>query len=164
MSRKEQKAALDKRWYVYYSFRSPETGKMVRQAQIKGGANNFATKKERYQFLAILRNNLHQLLAMGFNPYEDNSELVQKLEGESHQKKKHSKIKREKVETKQVKPSLPQNPRKTKQKPVDKGMEIHEALEYGLKIKKIHLLPLALRSTRTISQDSKNAYALSDQI
>ncbi|WP_246160904.1 tyrosine-type recombinase/integrase [Maribacter flavus] len=136
LSRKEQKEALDKRWYVYYSFRNPKTGKMVRQGRIKGGANTFRTKKERYQFLAILRNNLHQLLAMGFNPYEDNSELIQKLEGDHPQKKEPSKAKKNKVDAIKVKPSSPKNPRTTKQKTADAGMEIHEALEYGLKIKR----------------------------
>ena len=38
-SKAQQKAALDKEWYVYYSFRNPETKKLVRQTNIKYGAN-----------------------------------------------------------------------------------------------------------------------------
>ncbi|MDC6388968.1 hypothetical protein PP182_09775 [Maribacter sp. PR1] len=44
LSSKKQNDALKKRWYVYYSFRNPETGKFTRQRQIKGGANTLKTK------------------------------------------------------------------------------------------------------------------------
>ncbi|MDC6388781.1 site-specific integrase [Maribacter sp. PR1] len=136
LSRKEQNDALDKPWYVYYSFRNPETGKMIRQGQIKGGANKFKTKKERYQFLAILRNNLHQLLAMGFNPYSDNSELIHKIEGEPNHKKEHSETKKRKPKSERAKSIISKNSKPKIQKPVDNGMEIHKAMEFGLQIKK----------------------------
>jgi len=37
LTKAEQKEALEKDWYVYYSFRNPNTGKLVRQQNIKGG-------------------------------------------------------------------------------------------------------------------------------
>ena len=136
LSAKEKKEALEKSWYVYYSFRDPTTGKMVRQGQIKGGANKFKNKKERYRFLAILRNNLHQLLAMGFDPYADNSELIAKIQG----KPESSDVQKEMDEGKNMgKKTGPRKPKRTsvqKAKKEDSGMNIDEALEFGLEIKK----------------------------
>lgn len=39
LSKEEQKAALEKDWYIYYSFRNPKTGKLERQNNFKGGIN-----------------------------------------------------------------------------------------------------------------------------
>jgi hypothetical protein len=44
LSNREKKEALSKRWYVYYSFRNPKTGKLARQTNIKAGANNLKIK------------------------------------------------------------------------------------------------------------------------
>ena len=79
-SKAEQKTALDKEWYVYHSFRHPETKKLVRQSNIKYGANNFKTKNERSEVLKSLQRNLMILLKNGFNPYEDNTERLQMLQ------------------------------------------------------------------------------------
>ncbi|WP_159946934.1 hypothetical protein [Polaribacter septentrionalilitoris] len=46
LSTKAQKAALDKPWYLYFSYRNPKTGKLERQTNIKGDANKYLTKKE----------------------------------------------------------------------------------------------------------------------
>ncbi|QXP63284.1 tyrosine-type recombinase/integrase [Polaribacter sp. R2A056_3_33] len=72
---KEKKAALDKPWYVYFSFRNPQTNKLKRQPNIKAGVNKLKTKRERYAFLRTMQEGLLQLLDYGFNPYEDNSDL-----------------------------------------------------------------------------------------
>lgn len=44
------KGDLSKRWYVYFSFRNPKTGKLERQTNIKGDANKYLTKKEQYNY------------------------------------------------------------------------------------------------------------------
>ncbi len=79
LSREERREALQKDWYVYYSFRDPGTGKLKRQSQIKGGANRFKTKTKRLKFLRTLQRNLLVLLEAGFDPYRDNSELEAKF-------------------------------------------------------------------------------------
>jgi integrase len=66
---------LSKRWYVYFSFRDPQTGKLKRQQNIYGNVNLYKTKEERLSILSSFRRNLLNLLKEGYNPYEDNSEL-----------------------------------------------------------------------------------------
>ncbi|MBC8768416.1 site-specific integrase [Arenibacter sp. BSSL-BM3] len=75
LTKKEQQQALDKDWFVYFSFRDPKTGRLKKRPQIKGGANRLKTKKERLTFLKIIQRNLLILLEAGFNPYKDNSDL-----------------------------------------------------------------------------------------
>lgn len=139
LSKKDQREAMAKNWYVYYSFRNPKTGKLTRQGQIKGGANKFKTKNERYRFLSVLRNNLYQLLAMGFDPYGDNSELIAKVQGDpSLKKSKNKKSEEEKtIKTHVIKPkkSSKKSHPNIKQKE-NLGMDIDEAFEFGLEIKK----------------------------
>lgn len=79
LSKKQKDEALSKDWYVYFKFRNPETGKLVRQPNIKAGANRIKTKEERYKFLSDIRDSLELLLKMGFNPYDDNTQLEEKL-------------------------------------------------------------------------------------
>jgi hypothetical protein len=80
LSKAEQKNALEKDWYVYYSFRDPNTGKLTRQPNIKAGANKFKTKQERLSILKTLQRNLQLLLEKGFSPYADNTELEKQLQ------------------------------------------------------------------------------------
>ena len=70
---------LSKRWYVYFSFKDPETGKMKRMGNIYGKVNNYKTKEARLTILTSYRKNLLFLLKKGFNPFEDNTILHQKL-------------------------------------------------------------------------------------
>jgi len=79
LSKTEQESALQKDWYIYYSFRNPITGKLERQPNIKAGANKFKTKKERLEILKSLQRNLQILLERGFNPYADNTEKKEQL-------------------------------------------------------------------------------------
>ncbi|MFL0093581.1 site-specific integrase [Tenacibaculum maritimum] len=74
LTKEEQKKALSKPWYVYYSFRNPKSGKLERQDNIKGGANYYRTKKERIEILETYCRNLSRLLTQGYNPYEDNKD------------------------------------------------------------------------------------------
>lgn len=75
-----------KRWYVYFSFRNPETGKMKRLSNIYGQANNFKTKEARFSVLTIYRKRLIYLLKQGYNPFEDNTELYQRLKQKQESK------------------------------------------------------------------------------
>ncbi|MFY7741576.1 MAG: tyrosine-type recombinase/integrase [Flavobacterium sp.] len=70
LSKEEQKAALEKDWYIYYSFRNPKTGKLERQNNFKGGINRSKSKVARMKFLLRNQRNLSMLLEKGFNPYE----------------------------------------------------------------------------------------------
>ncbi len=70
---------LSKRWYVYFSYEDPNTGKLKRQTPIYGNANTFKTKEERLAVLSIYRRVLVKLLKQGYSPYEDNTELHTKL-------------------------------------------------------------------------------------
>ncbi|HCE54388.1 MAG TPA: integrase [Lutibacter sp.] len=63
---------LTKRWYVYFSFRHPETGKLVRQNPIFAKFNSlYKTKKERLTNFNILRETLENFLKDGYSPYKN---------------------------------------------------------------------------------------------
>jgi len=66
---------LKKRWYVYFSYRNPKTGKLERLNPIYGKANTFHTKENRLTVLTAYRKKLIHLLKEGFNPFEDNTTL-----------------------------------------------------------------------------------------
>ena len=66
---------LTQRWYVYFSFRNPQTGKLTRQTPIYGNANTFKTKQERYEILNAYRKTLVALLEKGLSPYDSNVSL-----------------------------------------------------------------------------------------
>lgn len=77
---------LSKRWYVYYSYRNPETGKLKRMKNIYGKVNRFKTKEARYSALNLYKNRLLRFLNDGYNPFDDNTELhKQKLKEQSNQ-------------------------------------------------------------------------------
>ncbi|WP_417558804.1 tyrosine-type recombinase/integrase [Mesoflavibacter zeaxanthinifaciens] len=92
LTKKEQLEALSKDWYLYYSFRNPKTGKLVRQTNIKGGANKFKDKRRRYYILKTLKSGLETVLAEGFNPYIDNMTLEEYLIFKSSNKSKEKKV------------------------------------------------------------------------
>jgi len=70
LTKSEQKAALAKSWYIYYSYRDPDTQKLKRQANIRGGANTFSTRKERFTLLKPLKKALEFVLSRGYNTYQ----------------------------------------------------------------------------------------------
>ncbi|PQJ81500.1 tyrosine-type recombinase/integrase [Polaribacter glomeratus] len=94
---------LSKRWYIYFSFRNPKTGKLERMQNIYGKANIYKTKEERLQVLTSYRKNLLILLKKGYNPFENNEKLYQEI----------NTIKDNKV-----------TPATSKEKPVEKEVEI----------------------------------------
>ncbi|WP_298882001.1 site-specific integrase [uncultured Polaribacter sp.] len=73
------KGDLTKRWYVYFSFRNSQSGKLERMANVYGKVNHYKTKEARMSVLSSYRKNLLFLLKQGFNPFEDNTELYQNL-------------------------------------------------------------------------------------
>ena len=79
LSKQEQHDAFSKDWYVYFSFRNPETGKMIRQTNVKLDANRIKIPKERFEYLKTVQQDLYLLLRKGFNPYLNNTELKNKI-------------------------------------------------------------------------------------
>ena len=71
---------LKKRWYIYFSFRDPENGKLVRQTPFYGNTNKYKTKEDRMSVLVTYRKVLLKLLEQGYDPYSDNLELHQSLQ------------------------------------------------------------------------------------
>ncbi len=104
---------LSKRWYVYFSFRNPETGKMTRQTPVYGNANRYRTKAERMEILTMYRRSISDFLKRGLSPYEDNQSLLIN--------KKIDSTVSESVATKNV---------------VDKSLPVAEAFAMVLNIKK----------------------------
>jgi len=65
---------LEARWYIYFSFRNPETGKLERQPNIYLNFADFDSIRARRKAIRIAIENLANILQNGFNPYEDISE------------------------------------------------------------------------------------------
>ena len=110
------KGDLSKRWYVYFSFRNPETGKLQRMKNIYGKTNHYKTKEDRMWILSAYRKKLLQLLKKGFNPFEDNSEIY------SEQSQKNKKSNREDVVSKE-------------ETPTEIQMTVKEAFDFALNLK-----------------------------
>lgn len=68
---------LNKRWYVYFSYRDPETGKMKRMKNIYGKVNGHKTKEARYALLRLYKKRLLKLLKEGYNPFVNNTSHFQ---------------------------------------------------------------------------------------
>ncbi|KOY51926.1 Phage integrase family protein [Polaribacter dokdonensis DSW-5] len=131
LTAKQKNNALERPWYLYFSFRDPSSGKLVRQPNIKAGANRFKTKTERYAYLRKLQQSLIQLLQFGFNPYEDNTDLEnQFLSGEKTQSKKEPQIKNQVKEKDLKKENI--KPKEVQEIP---EKTIEEALDFALDIK-----------------------------
>ena len=52
---------LKKRWYVYFSFKNPETGRLKRVTPFYGEANKYKTKEDRLYVLSAYRKKLLDL-------------------------------------------------------------------------------------------------------
>ncbi|WP_282136362.1 tyrosine-type recombinase/integrase [Seonamhaeicola maritimus] len=112
---------LSKRWYVYFSFRNPNTGKLKRLTPFYGDANRYKTKEERMEVLVVYRKALLKLLKQGYNPYQDNTELHNKLNAKKEPAK--NEIKTKVVEVRKEPAS--ETPK----------MTIKQAFDFGLKLK-----------------------------
>lgn len=62
---------LSEQWYVYYTYRHPETKKLTRQNNIYGNINSFETIRERNRAAKIIMEALESMLKNGFNPYDN---------------------------------------------------------------------------------------------
>ncbi|WP_179321173.1 tyrosine-type recombinase/integrase [Winogradskyella helgolandensis] len=71
----DAKGDLSKRWYIYFSYRNPRTGKLKRMKNIYGKAHRFKTKESRYSVLNLYKRRLLKLLKEGYNPFEDNTKF-----------------------------------------------------------------------------------------
>ncbi|WP_052184192.1 tyrosine-type recombinase/integrase [Psychroserpens sp. Hel_I_66] len=111
---------LKKRWYVYFSFRNPDNGKLKRLTPFYGTANQYNTKEERLEVLTVYRKTLLKLLNLGYNPFEDNSALHSKL------------TQTRKTESEQNLPSEKSGEATQVEEP---KMRIDQAFQFGLKQK-----------------------------
>jgi hypothetical protein len=69
---------LSKRWYVYFSYRNPKTGRLKRVTPFYGEAHKYKTKEDRLFVLSAYRKKILELLKKGYNPFENNTELYEK--------------------------------------------------------------------------------------
>ena len=116
---------LSKRWYVYFSFRDSDTGKLKRLTPFYGTANTYKTKEERLEVLTVYRKVLLKLLKQGYNPFLDNTALYQKLQGKNETKPLDT---NESTQQKETNLNLNQ----TKEEP---KLSLRAAFDYGLKLK-----------------------------
>jgi len=121
---------LKKRWYVYFSYRNPKTGKLKRLTPFYGNANTYKTKEERLQVLSVYRKTLLKLLKQGYNPYDDNTALFNKIK--SNNKNSETSNPRQEHQYNAIikKNHTIETEEQTEQ------MKISEAFELGLRLKK----------------------------
>ena len=129
LSNAEKKLALSKEWFVYYSYRDPESGKLKRQSHIKAGANRHKKMRARLSVLKTLQRNLFLLLENGFNPYEDNTANKERFLGKT---------------IKVIEPTITVLPQPTTAANIQRQVEVNEmsiteAFKFGLGIKKREL-------------------------
>tara|TARA_R110000787_G_scaffold105172_1_gene212623 strand:+ start:403 stop:1683 length:1281 start_codon:yes stop_codon:yes gene_type:complete len=72
LSKSEKTKALNKSWYIYWSFRNPKTYKLERQHNLKFGVNRLKTFKERIQFLELHKKGLIEAIENGYSPFNLN--------------------------------------------------------------------------------------------
>ena len=120
---------LKKRWYIYFSYKDPKTGKMKRVTPFYGEANKYKTKEDRLIVLSAYRKKLLELLKKGYSPFEDNTDLHQKQQQVAANKIAATKkiVPAESPQPIIVKPDLPVA---TNQK------TIKQAFEFALSLKK----------------------------
>lgn len=112
---------LKKRWYVYFSFRDPKNGKLKRMTPFYGDSNTYKTKEDRLSVLVTYRKVLLKLLKQGYSPYEDNTDLYQRVNS------KEKPLETQNIKQEDTKPS-----REAKEAP---SMVLRDAFDFGLKLK-----------------------------
>lgn len=120
------KGNLNKRWYIYFSFRNPETGRMKRLTPFYGEANKYKTKEERLEVLTVYRKSLLKLLMLGYNPFKDNTALFESL---------NQKNKIESEESIDTKPLANNQEKDFEVKSRETKKTIAETFKLGLKLK-----------------------------
>jgi len=135
---------LNKRWYVYFSFRDPKTNKLKRQINIYGTANAFTNKEDRLALLSLYRKRLLRLLQNGYNPYIDNTALYK-----AQLKKRESTLTPQPtIEKEYAQPTAfpskinkketlaTSTPTIEKEEPKEASMSLREAFDFSLNLKK----------------------------
>ena len=128
---------LTKRWYVYFSFRNPQTGKMDRMKNIYGIANSYKTKEQRLQVLTAYRINLLKLLKLGFSPFKDNSELYKSCQEKDSLKKTglQKGEKQTKVVARKEAQFNDQKAEEVHKSPSESSLSIKDAFDFAIKVK-----------------------------
>ena len=126
---------LGKRWYVYFSYRNPESNKLERQTPFYGNVNTYKTKEERMTILTVYRNIILKYLKEGYDSFKDNTEL--------HLSNLKTKSNKETI--------IDSNNiiHVASDKLLDKGYTIDKALDFDLSIKKETLEDSSLRSYKS---------------
>ncbi len=114
---------LNKRWYIYFSYRDPKTNRLKRQTPIYSNANSYSTKEERLAVLVPYRQALLKLLKMGYSPYQDNTQLYL-----DHLNSKESGF----IKQPLTQPSVEPKQENIKVEKVDKGITITKAIDFSL--------------------------------
>ena len=71
---------LSARWYVYYSFRNPETNKLERQPNIYLDINDYDTIRDRKKAAKLVQESLKDILINGnFNPFEQEKVIEESI-------------------------------------------------------------------------------------
>ena len=65
---------IEKKWFVFFSYRDPKSGKMIRKKEYKG-LHQIKNKKERYEAARVLVANLSDKLKSGWNPMMENNAI-----------------------------------------------------------------------------------------
>ena len=125
---------LSKRWYVYFSYRNPKTGKLKRITPFYGDANKYRSKEDRMQVLTQYRKTLLKFLQQGYSPFADNSQLHSSLNKKIE--KPVITLNPIKTEIKAVEEVIETTPIKIEEKVEEPKMEIREAFDFALNYKK----------------------------
>ncbi|MGJ5643545.1 tyrosine-type recombinase/integrase [Formosa sp. S-31] len=137
------KGDLNKRWYVYFSYRDPKSGKLKMQTPFYGNANQHKTKEERLAALGIYSKIISQLLSEGYNPYEDNTERFYASEEGKEAVVNKEPVQDAKEETVKIVPKVEVS---QESKETEIGEGFIEALDFDLNLKKRLLRESSLRS------------------
>lgn len=134
---------IKQRWYVYFSYRNPQTGKLKRMKNIYGNANKFKTKADRYRILGLYKQRLTKFLRQGYNPFEDNTQLylqksktTQGTNGKTEKVTENKSIPQQDILNQTPQPTLkPKTRLKAEQLHRPTSLELLEAFDYALKLK-----------------------------
>lgn len=128
---------LSKRWYVYFSFRNPSTGKLERMQNIYGKTNVYKTKEDRLTILSSYRRNLLKLLKEGYDPFKDNTDLFLKRKEKAHDSiVEPTQTERLRNNKKEISETVIETPK----------MTLKDAFDFGLKLKEKAVNPRILEA------------------
>jgi integrase len=67
---------LSKRWYIYFSYRNPATGKLERQPYIDAGINQHKTIRDRRTAAELIKKAVERALKNNYNPYGSDADKI----------------------------------------------------------------------------------------